>query len=233
MNKVPDKILREIPSHHSVVWWGRRAVFEIVKEITLSIFYLYVGLGLAYSISYELIEYDRIYWIFWLIAAVIIINLAKIGPLEYLGWANDIYVVTHDQKAGGGRIYHFTGWPYQAAVYGTIGGHVILKNANLSWLERNFYGVWGKVTGEKMVSLQLKVREIVDRPLIDGNRISPALEYFINSIEGQPPPGPTNEPPALNWSNLQQLGPLVAAGLLDQKTAQGAVRAIVERGIHG
>lgn len=220
MAQLPERMARELQANTTVLWWGRRATFEIVEEVSESTFW---SLIVAY-LSYEAGEYFEMEWGWYVATFLVILLIWHHAIKEILQWWNEVYIVVTDNLNGGGRIYKFSGWPNYRYVNEVITQSTPTVSPSSPLLAR----LWGWITGEKMIKCELRSQ---NHAYIEGRKIHPNFVSAINRVRGTPK---TIEPmTAGNLQNLAVLDQVRMTGLVDFRLARQAAHALVSRVFFG
>lgn len=223
MKTLPADIQRELQPKLKVIWWGRRAVFEVVKEISNGIFWIYIIAGVGYNAAYYTdLDQSYTYWIAVAIAALMAFQHAF---LEIMAWKNEIYVVARDEVNGNGRVYKFWGWLTKRHIDKSISADwptILPENA---W----YYRLWGYCTGEKMSKIKLSHP---DHVYLEGRKISPDFERAIKFIRGYK--APKEDLPPTSLSALAYLHEAKVGGLIkDTAFIENAAKKLISSQIYG
>lgn len=179
---LPEFARSEVSEHETVVFWTRRAPYEMVEEFSQGLFFIvwYIaGLVMA-AVALD-----------WpgLLAALVLVGWPMWYMIsEHLNWEYEIYVVTEYTQDKGGVLYQIVG-PWD------VKSKAIPINAAFSGLtthEPLRYRLWGWVTGEHMERVTLSAGPNV---VINGSRMPPELRKAINLVKGSPATAGANDNP--------------------------------------
>lgn len=229
MKQLPEEIAKQIQPRLTVVWWGRRAVYEIVEEISEDAFRVYIiaciALFIEPAVTYLAEEFGLTASTYWYAVAVACLVFSNRSFREVMYWLNEIYVVARDDVNGGGRVYKFSGWLNKEHI-----DEPISPSSPTMLFEQSFFQrVWQWVTGEGMVRISLKSQ---NHTFIEGRRISPLFSRAIKSMIGaRPVNGDTK--PALDLSSMEYLQQAALMGFMTEVAARDAIQVIVARSVYG
>lgn len=226
MNQLPIEVQESLQPRLKVIWWGRRAIYEMAEEISEGIFRTWIILSITWWLesNFRLTE-DLFNPVgYWLVAVILCLLAAHHALLEVAFWKNEIYVVCLDEQNGGGRVYKFFGWLNKKHIDEPISPASPTVTYDQPW----FYRIWGKLTGEQMARISLKS---MNHTFLDGQRISPQFEKAIQKIRGGKRVQDDTAPSELK--NLQDIQQAVVDGLIPKDFGQEAAQQIVRRAIYG
>jgi hypothetical protein len=219
--KIPDHLQNRIRTGLTVRWSGRRAVFEVVEEMSEAIFrsWIVVSAGIMF---YDLLPSLR------LANLLVVISLACLivshrAIIEMLTWASEIYVICSDDDRDGGRVFKFSGWANRRSF-----SEPITSNSPTIDVERPWYfRLWGAITGEKMERVRLYSS---NHTFLEGRKMNPAFYYTLMTVGGYRPTKNTSE--NLSTQDIDgalKIVQLIQQGALDKNIGKEAIRAIVHR----
>lgn len=189
MKQLPEAYREKIQSNLTIIWWGRRAFYEVVEELSSAIWWsIFFGLIFTHIGWY----YEK--WLTWqsLIGATLIfVYIWYYALIELELWRNEIYAVGLDPQTGDGRVYKF----FAPVGKSKIRFWEVLSRASIdeaitqqspailphTWW---WYRVWGWFTGEKMSKVMLKTPNYV---FLEGQRISPEFHKAISYVRSSQP----------------------------------------------
>lgn len=175
--KLPEFVTKELQPNVNVIWWGRRATFEVVEEVSEAIFRYWIIISAASLVRPLDLASLRADWRIWATALALCILVSRKAFMELVRWQNEIFVVVEDPVNGGGRIYKFWGWQTKRSVDEAITTSSPTILPEKPW----FYRLWGWVTGEHMERITLKS---VNHTYMDGRKISPRFQGSIKQVRG-------------------------------------------------
>lgn len=224
--QLPDHILKRI-ADLTPYWWGRRAFYEVIEEIGISVYRVYWVLVIAWNLwSWEWIKVD---WLTYsVIVGIFVIIAANKATMELIRWNKEIYVVAYNETNGGGKVFKFHG-----IFKDGVKADAITPTAPVpveGWrneIEGSFYKLWGWLTGERMTRVTLQSQNHV---YLSGDRVSPQFVLAIERIQGAPKPNQEGEAPL---AGLRDLGYAKQVGLLDEYMAGQFAQALARRTING
>lgn len=223
MKALPGEISQKLQPNLKVVWWGRRAVYEIVEEFSEAAFRVWIALSAALWLfeSRTRLGLDPVgFWVAIFIACLLLSNYAI---YEFYRWRNEIYIVAMDDVNGGGRVYKFWGWVSKKHIDEPISPN----SPTLIFDQGLYYRIWGYLTGEKMCKLSLKS---MNHTYLDGERISPRFEKAIQDVRGGTP---SKNETVSELHSLSDIKQALVDNLIDEKFAREATRAIINRKVFG
>lgn len=213
--------MRKLPREAKVVWWSRRAIFEVVEEVAEAIFRAWVVASMFY-ITFPGKEYvDLQGW--WLACLFVCLVVTHRGIKEIFEWQNEVFIVTRDDS-GGGRIYKFSGWLSEKAPSDKITETSPAVSTDTPW----FYRLWGWMTNEKMTRVNLFSQQHI---YIQGQRITPDIVRAITSVRGAPPRSGDEPPDFGALRNLEAVRQAYIDGLIDKSFAQTMTRQAIMAGL--
>lgn len=186
MKTLPTWVQKEIRENTTVQYCSRRAVYEVVEEISEAVFRVFIVCSIA-SVLYRNFEIPL--WGILTAGFIVSLMLSSKAINEILSWQNEIYVVVSDEATNGGRIYKFYGWLNRTYVTDAIGPNspTIISETSL------FYRIWGYLTGEKMERVRLNS---ATHTYLEGRKMSPQFRRTIHAMSGykagQQSTNPTN-----------------------------------------
>jgi len=199
------------------MWWGRRATFEVVEEISEAVFrcWIVLSIGLYLESASRLTD-----WRIWTVAGILCLLASHHAIVEIMEWQNEIYLVAEDPVNGNGRVYKFFGWLTKKHVDEqiTTGSPTILPEK--PW----YFRFWGWLTGEHMERVSLRT---VNHVFLEGRKISPRFQGTIKSVRGYKAKA---EPvSAGDLASLREIHMARLNGQIDLDLDRAASRAIVTR----
>lgn len=226
MRTVPAHVLRYINQSRDnveVFHWERRAFFEVVSEISQSVFYTW---SLLTMVSLATFYWEWGYaWPFWIGVLYWGIHACRVGFMEYKRWQHEIHVVCIDKANGGGIYYRFSGWlddkPAQDSITATIPAII--------GPERPFaYKVWGWLTGEQMAFMSIHTPNGVR---LNQKRVHPNLYRAIEKVRSQK----RDETPSIEVTprlkDAKELAWLIDMGKLDHRRGREMIEAIAQEAV--
>lgn len=219
--QIPEFVQQKLQPRLHVIWWGRRAHYEVVEEISNGIFWIYIILGLAYNVDRSTSLGGMT---FWAGVGILLLLATQHAFVEVMTWLNEVYVVARDETNGGGRVYKFFGWLSKRYIDDAITVQSPAIIPEQMWYHR----LWGWITGEQMSKIKLASMNHV---YIEGKKISPQFEWAIKQVRGFKPPKEEVSPTHL--SNLVYLSEGKQTGLLRPKFAVDAAEALVMKSVYG
>lgn len=221
MNSLPPFVQEKLQPRLKVIWWGHRAVFEVVEEVSEGVFRSYIIFGIAWNV-HRLAHMDG--FLYWFSVLILLLLGCQKAILEVMMWQNEIYIVARDEVNGGGRIYKFFGWLSKRYIDEaiTIQSPTILPEQPWYWR------LWGYVTGEQMMKVKLAS---VNHTYMEGKKISPEFERAIKFIRGYK--APKEDVPVHDLTRLADLKQAMVDGLIDRDTARSAAQILIGRVIYG
>jgi hypothetical protein len=234
MKKLPEKIQNSINPNLIVTYWSRRAVFEVIEEISQSIFNAWAVIGVGLALEDFFLSFDNFQpWVYWLAVGIFTLLASKKGIYEWFLWRNEIYIVARDPRNGNGKVYKFWGWPNLIHVSGSItaGTPTVFVNTGEPKARLMFYATWRWLTKENMAKVTLHSLD-VNFPLLNAQRVNPFLEKAIDQVRGAPP---VRSEPSQNIT-LEQISHITQAlttGLLDKNEAKRATRHLIFKRVYG
>lgn len=219
-----SEVSRHIKTGMKVVWWGRRATFEIVEEVSEAIFRAWIAISAGHMIWPESIfglDVSPLGW--WITVAIICLLLSNHAIIEIGQWRNEIYIVVKDENIGGGRVYKFTGWIGKRHIDEAI----TPASPTLTFDQPWYFRAWGWLTGEKMSRITLKS---ANHTFLDSQKISPRFEDAIVSVRGHAPKNQDVEPSDL--ASLEEIKQAWENGLIDKRRAKQVAEAIIARAVY-
>jgi len=221
--KLPQNISQQIQPNLKIAWWGRRALFEVVEEVSEAVFRIYMGLAISWSF-FGIVK-DYVWPTGYAIAVlVVLLLLSQKAIVECYEWYNEIYVVTYDEANGGGRIHKFWGWLSRKAVNEPITGYSPTIFFDQKW----YYRLWGKITGEQMTPT---VTRSMSQSFIDGKKISPRFAYTIEKIRGAP--AAAKQAQVEEMALTQVIRQALYDDLVDKDYAKKATRTVIDKAVYG
>jgi len=183
MNNLPPNLAEEIQPGLTVIWWGRRAFYELTDDIGRAIFRLLVLASFA-AWGAGLLEDPTRQMQFYLamLLPLIIIVIKLLDKIDV--WLREVYVVCRNDSATGdtrGRVYKFQGGGIRD--FRTDDDPITVAWPNIELTEPPLYPLWGWLTGEQMVNITLIS---IQREYITGQRISPKLLKAVRQVQGTP-----------------------------------------------
>lgn len=174
MKTLPTWVQKEIRENTTVQYCSRRAVYEVIEEISEAIFRVFIVCSIA-SVLYRSFEIPL--WGILLSTLIVSFMACSKAINEVLSWKNEIYVVVSDEVTNGGRIYKFYGWLNRTYATDAIGPNspTIMAETTL------FYRVWGYLTGEKMEKVRLNSQ---NHTYLEGRKMSPQFRRTIHAMSG-------------------------------------------------
>lgn len=234
MKRLPEHVKHGINSRYHIIWWGRRAVFEVVEEISQDIFKVSIAVNLANLLApvaewllgifipnYSLDPYN-----YWSAITVLCIVLAHNSIFEIMRWKNEVYVVVRDQSSGNGRVYKFYGWLNRRMIDEPITERSPSVIQDQSFWQRQ----WKAITGEDMCRVTLKSQN--HGAFLDGRRISSKFVKAINEVSG-PKPEVVETPSYQDLNTFDQLERGVQSELINLDDAREAAKTVLQRTIYG
>lgn len=222
---LPQFVTEKLQPKLKVIWWGRRARYEIVEEFSEAIFRVWIIVSIAYDIESNLGLGNIQPFNYWLVVFIVCLFAAHHAVVEYYSWRNEVYVVAKDEANGGGRVYKFYGWLSKKH----LDEPITPASPTLMYDQFWFYRLWGKLTGEQMVKISLKS---MNHTFLDGQRISPQFEKAIQKVRGSKGSAQDEMPPN-ELRNLEEIKQAFIDGLIDKKLAENAAETIIRRVVYG
>lgn len=221
-----------------MIWWGRRAFYEVVEELSAALWWsVWVGL----IVLHLALEAPK--WLTW--QSVLAIGFVYIyiwweALIEIELWRNEIFAVGFDPQTGEGRIYKFfvpvgksksrlLTKPWGVFNRGSFEDYITLNSPvpqDETWW---WYRLWGWLTGEKMERLKLTS---IANTYVEGNRVPPELRNalkYVRSTQPKKQEGPKDPTGYL----LQEIRLAKLSGELTPEKAQMYTLELLERLIYG
>lgn len=224
MGNLPDEVSRHVGAGLTVVWWGRRATFEIVEEVSEATFRIWIAISASYILWPESIfglDVSPAGW--WVAVSVVCLLLSHHAIIEIGQWRNEIYIVAKDERSGGGRVYKFTGWINKKHIDESISPAGPTPTFDQPW----YFRLWAKWTGENMSRIFLKS---ANHTFLDSQKISPRFKDAIVRVRGYAPQKQNMEPGDL--ASLESIKQAWSDNLISKAEAQGAAKTILARVIY-
>ena len=220
---IPNWIREKMPPQVRIVWWGRRAVYEVIEEISYSFFWSYIAVSFLFNFGYSLDLFASP--LLWSATVMLLGFTCNTAFFEMLRWYNEVYVVVKNNNTRNGRIYKFSA-KYSVWDWGTrkeIEDAITDTSPSVSGEQTLMQRVWARLTGEEMMKVTLSS---VNNTFITGSRISPALKKAINSVRGHAP-GASSE--NVVFEGVYEVMDVSNAGLITRREASEVVRSIIRR----
>lgn len=221
MKSLPEWVTTKLQPNLHIVYWTRRARYEVVEEVSEALF----RAGMISWFAWILIENTSLEAANVMAVALICsLYLGHKAILEILRWQNEYHVVCEDPINGGGRVYKFYGFWNRMVIDEKIDDNspTIIISA------LGFARLWGWLTGEKMEKVVLKGR---NNTYLDGQKVSPRYAAAIKEVRGTPKVKEDLSPTDLRRGN--EIIRFRDAGLLDHRVAKQAIEALVQNNIFG
>jgi len=223
----PESILKQIQPGLAIEWWGRRAIFEYMEELSDALFEGWVIGSVLYGI-FNAMSSNRDGWGWqpwqYVVLGVLMLFPFRLFVYEYLKWLNEIYIVCRNDEKGGGEVYKFWGVFTQRSISDPITD----RSPSISTTYPINYRLWGFFTGERMLKIHLMSD---NNAFIDGRRVSPAMAYAIRRVRGSEPRVTVDEYPQ-TIQYLREVDRLRSRGLLGKNETEHYVRTLLGRALH-
>jgi len=169
---IPEKALAKIGENEEIMYWTRRARYEMVEEFSQGIFFAAI-LVLAILDMAESISTTMLWGLLFLVPIFWFVFY------EYLGWKSEIHVVTEYTHATGGSYYKLYGPFKERFKEIPITSSTPDVSTEVSFPLR----MWGYITGENQERVQLSSQ---GNTYIRNARLSPGLVRSIKAVRGSP-----------------------------------------------
>jgi hypothetical protein len=220
--KLPEEVRNKLRPELNVIWFGHRALFEIVSEVSEAVFSTMVILFVAVQVDSRT---GLGGWLYWLAVLMLATAVANKTIIEIVRWKNEWFIVSEDTANGGGQV---------DKVWWTLRGkrhvQVVISKGfqDIDYAEPWGYIIWGFITGEKMYQVNLRS---VTHAFLEGRRISPRFYYAIQALKGA-----QAQTPELDLNDLTMLRHIKQAlvdGLIDVNFAKMATKSLINRTVMG
>jgi hypothetical protein len=221
-----------------VIWWGRRAFYEVVEELSSALWW---SVWLSLIVGHIALEAPK--WITWqstLAIGMIYLYIWYEALIEIEIWRNEIFAVGFDPQTGEGRIYKFfvpvgksknrlLTKPWNVFSRADFDDQITLNSPAPQTDEWWWYRLWGWLTNERM--MRLKLTSIVNT-YVEGQRVSPELLRAIKYVRStQPKKQEQSKDPTSYLLHEIRLAKL--SGDLTPEKAQMYTLELLERIIYG
>jgi hypothetical protein len=222
MKKLPDHIRNKIRPGLTVRWSGRRAVFEVIEEVSEATFriWIVISIGIAVHQLFPDMDITRLA----IVIAIICLIAAHRAILELLTWFNEIHVVCADEERDGGRVFKFTGFASQRSFSEPITAAMPTIDVERPW----YFRLWGYVTGEKMERVRLYS---ANHTFLEGRKMHPNFYFALMMVGGSKPLKSADEHGLTNQdlTDALRIAHLLQQDAIDKQLGREAIRAIVQR----
>lgn len=226
MFKIPEKYHKRIPEGLLIEWAGRRKFFEVIEELTDSIWYIFIFLWLVRIFYYfEVIDINS--WQIQIGSSLVIIVLSLPAWLELERWLAEYHIVARHSDRDGGVIYKFDG--ILNASMDPINISPTMDMTVSSYKNNILYTIWVWLTGSRMEKVQL--RTAPTKFILADKRIDPGYSDAIGRIQHSPAPHRVSKDIPF-WANIDGLIRASNAGALEKDEFKDAVKTLV-RGLTG
>ena len=176
-----------------MIWWGRRAFYEVVEELSAALWWsVFIGL----IVTHIALEAPK--WVTWqstLAIGLLYIYIWWEALIEIEIWRHEIFAVGFDAQTGEGRIYkffvpagksktRFFTKPWLAFNRDYFEDYITLGSPSPQTSEWWWYRIWGWFTGEKMIRLKLAS---VTNVYVEGQKVPPELLGAIRYVRATQP----------------------------------------------
>lgn len=172
---LPKHVRVEIGEYETIVYWTRRAVFEVVSEVGQSIFWIWV-FGLFILDASEGMNWPDLRWML-----LFCFPIAGYGTWEIIKWYHDIHLVTEFDHQSGGMYRPF--WISKMLSYKGKDIPIDKASPDVSHDQPWYVRWWGNITGERMEKVTVTSQS---RSYLEGNRVPLALRAAITAVRGSP-----------------------------------------------
>lgn len=219
---IPEKYLKRIPEGLIVEWAGRRKFFEVVEELTDSIWYIIMLFWTARMLIYfEIIDINS-----WQVQlALVLASVVFLLPawLEIESWWAEYYVVLRHSDRDGGVIYKFDGILNPSPTPVNISPAMDLTPNE--YKNNFFYWIWKMLTASRMMRVTIKTAP--SHFLMNNRRIDPEYVAAIERVQHSPAPHRLSKDIPF-WANVDGLIRLRNNGGIDEEFFQEISRKIAE-----
>lgn len=216
---LPSHFLEEIQPGLSIEWWGRRATYEYIEELSDALFWCWALASLVYGLVL-LLESPSAWW-----GLLLLVFPARHFVMELLKWYDEVYVVCRNDDRGDGEVYKFHGTFTQKKK-----SDPITNRSPASTTVKPFrYRVWGWLTGEHMERVTLSSDNNI---YLKGERVSPQFDKSIRRVRSADTKKDREKmPDAVSY--LREIDRLAIAGYIPQAQAKHYVQTILGRVMFG
>lgn len=233
MKTIPEQYQNKIQSDLTVIWWGRRAFYEVVEELSTASWWTLLAtlLFLSYIQNFP----KMITWQFFAAVLIAYFYIWYRALIEIEVWRHEIFAVAMNFDTGEGRIYKFFApvgnkvkfWQVFSRAYIdepiTSQSPAILPN---QWW---WYRLWGAMTGEQMMRVAMKS---VNNTFLEGSKISPNFKRAIDQVRAAQPKKNLAQG-NLALASLKDMAQLAAIGMVTPEEWNEYKRVILAREMYG
>lgn len=217
---LPQDIQQRIRPGLAIAWWGRRALYEVVEEVSQGLYRIGVICFVAYQ-SQSIFGLE-VGWKYYTATFLLCLMASHHAIIECFQWYHEVFVVSLDEVNGGGQIDKFWGWLSKRHV-----PEPITKSSPSIFYEQPwYYRIWGFVTGEQMYRVVLHT---INHTFIEGRKISPRFFFAIEAIRGAKPK--KQEVDEHDLVMLPEIRMARDAALINKQFAQWAARTLVVKAL--
>lgn len=222
MFNIPEKYLKRIPEGLIIEWAGRRKFYEVVEELTDSIWHIIILFWIARVLNYyEIIDIRN--WEVQLAIVLATIILFLPAWLEIESWWAEYHVVLRHSDRDGGVLYRFDGilnpTPQPINISPTM-------DITPSEYKNNvFYWIWKTLTGSRMMRVSIKTAP--SHFFMNNRRIDPGYMAAIERVQHSPAPHRMSKEIPF-WANVDGLIRLRNNGGIDEEHFQEIARKIAD-----
>lgn len=229
MRTLPIRLQKKLPTGARVIYCERRALFEVVEEVSESIYKVLVTericyvmqdfiLGLIEGIASLFVRNAQVSLVGYYIAlAVVLILVAQKGIREIINWNLEIYAVT--EVEGRGIVHKF--WDLNKGISESITEKEPVPSYSQPW----YFWLWAFITGEDMYRVYLLSSK--HGMYLDGQKISYRFIQAIELMRGTKSPHP--EEPGMD--TLKEINYAFSQGLINKDEAFNITGKVIARGV--
>lgn len=216
---LPAELASKIQPGLAIEWWGRRAFYEVIEELSDSVWWSIVIVSLLYNL-YQVTGELRLWF-----GLIFLIYPFQGFFFEFLKWKAEVYVVCRNDNQGGGRVYKFSGVLNRKTIDDAVSASGPAATTEEPWNIR----LWGRLTGERMQKVHLSSQ---NNQYVDGRRLPPQFLKAISSVRGAEPVAKEQNLPGTIQA-MRELDRARSSGLIPQHEAVAHARALAHRLVWG